>query len=68
MLVKLACQTLTFMINWGNHQSGICLLPNIIMFLFSGSPGKLHGYQDYWVEGQPNVFTYIQAVGQHGIY
>ncbi len=48
----------------GNWQSGICPSANHpYIFIFSGSAGQQHGYQDGW--DNPNVFSYT-GEGQTG--
>jgi hypothetical protein len=48
----------------GNWQSGICPSSNFpYIFIFTGSTGHQHGYEDGW--DNPNVFTYT-GEGQQG--
>lgn len=49
----------------GSRRSGIVTLGNKLpyIFIFSGSTGKKHGYEDAWES--PNVFSYI-GEGQSG--
>ena len=48
----------------GNWQSGICPSSNYpYIFIFTGTSGHQHGYEDGW--DNPNIFTYT-GEGQLG--